>query len=178
MRQMLDRIDPRLKLEVTRRVVYDRSALGVYVWTVLQRRASRSWKAHPYGRIPPAMVKHSVIRDYATQFGTRVLVETGTFLGDTIFALRNQFEPDHIDRARPATGCQARRRFAQDQHVSILLGDSGQVLHDVLRHLDRPTLFWLDAHYSGGVTAHGATKRPSSRSSSASWTIRSMGTSS
>jgi hypothetical protein len=44
--------------------------------------------------------------------------------------------------------------------VSILLGDSCQVLPHVLHELQVPALFWLDAHWSGGVTGRGDTQTP------------------
>ena len=39
--------------------------------------------------------------------------------------------------------------FKDNQNVTILLGDSGQVLHELLPTIDERITFWLDAHYCG-----------------------------
>jgi len=43
--------------------------------------------------------------------------------------------------------------------VRLHLGDSATILPQIAASLDRPTLFWLDAHYSGGATG-GAEGHP------------------
>ena len=54
----------------------------------------------------------------------------------------------------------ARRRFAPERHVTILQGNSSNVLRDLLPRLTRPWLFWFDAQYSGGVTATDSSASP------------------
>jgi len=44
--------------------------------------------------------------------------------------------------------------------VHIHQGDSGEVLGAVIAPLEEPCLFWLDGHYSGGITALGAESTP------------------
>jgi len=44
--------------------------------------------------------------------------------------------------------------------IHILQGQSGEVLPEVLKNIDKPCLFWLDAHYSGGSTAKGQENTP------------------
>ena len=46
------------------------------------------------------------------------------------------------------------------KHITILHGDSGEVLEQVLARINKPCLFWLDGHYSGGVTAKGSLETP------------------
>ena len=48
---------------------------------------------------------------------------------------------------------QAVDRFGKDSHIQILQGDSGEVLKEVMKYLQEPALFWLDGHYSSGLTA-------------------------
>ena len=38
--------------------------------------------------------------------------------------------------------------------------DRSSAASDVYKRQDKPCLFWLDAHYSGGITAHGAEMTP------------------
>src|SRR5208282_502342 len=44
-------------------------------------------------------------------------------------------------------------KFQSVANVQLYLGDSGEVLREILSRLPKtPTLFWLDAHSSGGDT--------------------------
>ena len=54
----------------------------------------------------------------------------------------------------------AKQRFKNDPHVHVLQGDSGFMLGEALRLVNGPTLFWLDAHYSGGATAKADLETP------------------
>ena len=54
----------------------------------------------------------------------------------------------------------AKTKFAQYSHIQILHGDSSLLLQDVLKNIDRPALFWLDGHYSEGITAKGELNTP------------------
>src|SRR5262249_43165449 len=55
---------------------------------------------------------------------------------------------------------QAQERFANDSHIQIVQGDSGKLLGEYLATIDEPCLFWLDGHYSGGITAKGTLETP------------------
>ena len=46
------------------------------------------------------------------------------------------------------------------RRAEILQGDSTDVLPEVVEKMDEPTLFWLDGHYSGGITASGEQETP------------------
>jgi hypothetical protein len=54
----------------------------------------------------------------------------------------------------------AQKRFRRNKHIEIIHGDSGKVLKTLLPNLTTPTLFWLDGHYSGSITAQGETDCP------------------
>lgn len=54
----------------------------------------------------------------------------------------------------------ARRRFRRHPDVEILWGDSGSLLANVVEQLTEPAVFWLDGHYSGGVTADSGGDAP------------------
>ncbi len=87
-------------------------------------------------------------------------IETGTYFGDMVDALKGEFEQvqsielDHFLFER------AQRRFRSYSHVRILHGDSASLLPLALATVNRPTLLWLDAHYSGGITACGDQQSP------------------
>lgn len=159
-RSVLDRVPLEMRLEFRRRVLYNRSFPVVAVRMLLERRALRRWQISGPNDSPPATVKYHLIRDYRKRFDTRVLVETGTFLGDNIYALRNDFDRIISIELAPVLAARARQRFARESHVAILLGDSANVLPEVLAELNEPALFWLDAHWSGGITAHAEKETP------------------
>ena len=55
----------------------------------------------------------------------------------------------------------ARQKDLTDHNkIEIIHGDSGVELGKLLNRLDQPALFWLDGHYSAGVTAKGELDTP------------------
>jgi hypothetical protein len=55
----------------------------------------------------------------------------------------------------------ARHRFSESRSITIVKGDSGRVLPELLKIIESPCLFWLDAHYcSGGATSGGELVTP------------------
>jgi hypothetical protein len=160
LRFVVRRLPPSLRVQLMHEVQFNRSRPVVAVRSVLERRAARRWQTSGGDDSPPPYVKHNLIREYRRRFATPFLVETGTFLGDSIYALRRDFDRIISIELDPALAARARRRFARESHVSILFGDSAHVLPTVLAELKEPTLFWLDAHWSGGATAHGEKETP------------------
>ena len=126
-------------------------------------RAARDyfeWKRRSETGPPPHFIKQRALRTIAARYGLRTLVETGTYLGDMVAAMRPHFDRIVSIELAPELARRARTRFAGDARVTILEGDSGALLPQVLASLDRPALFWLDGHYSGGFTARAATDTP------------------
>jgi hypothetical protein len=109
---------------------------------------------------PPHGVKQQAVLSFRRRFRLNVLVETGTYLGEMIDAVKGSFESIRSIELDETLHRKAADRFSSDRHVTLLQGDSGERLKDVLRELDRPALFWLDGHYSGGNTARGETETP------------------
>mgnify|MGYP001806117693 FL=1 len=129
-------------------------------YDVVQGLKILNWERNGKPLPPPNKVKHNTIKAYAQKFSIHTLVETGTYLGDTIYACRNSFEKIYsIDLSIPLHE-KAKKRFAGFSHITLLLGDSTTVLLDVIPQLQEPTLFWLDAHYCGGITGLGDLETP------------------
>jgi len=57
----------------------------------------------------------------------------------------------------------ATKRFRGQSKARFYLGDSAVVIQEILTSLKEPALFWLDAHYSGGITARGESDTPIDR---------------
>jgi hypothetical protein len=111
------------------------------------------------GELPHA-IKRRVLRRYARDFGLRVLVETGTYLGDMMVAMAGHFDELHTIELSEMLHRRARLRLAGHGNVRLHQGDSGAQIARVLEIIDRPALFWLDAHYSGGGTARAELDTP------------------
>src|SRR5215213_327551 len=122
--------------------------------------ARRAWEKQGRPSPPPHIVKEELINDCARTFKTNVLVETGTYLGDMVHAMRKSFSKILSFELDQELAAQARKRFANDDHITIVQGDSGRLLGDYLGDIHEPCMFWLDGHYSGGITARGSLDTP------------------
>jgi hypothetical protein len=109
---------------------------------------------------PPSLFKARTVRKYARRYGLSCLVETGTFRGGMIAALKRDFDEIYSIELSPELHAAARLRFNKDKHIELICGDSGDELPRLVERLARESLFWLDAHYSGGVTARGIKDTP------------------
>jgi hypothetical protein len=122
--------------------------------------ATRQWAAAGRPVPPPHEIKEMVLTDYARRYGLRVLVETGTCTGATVDILRYRFRRIVSIELSHELAAEAKWFFAPDPRIRIIEGDSGRVLGQVVAELDEPALFWLDGHYSAGVTAMGEDSTP------------------
>lgn len=109
---------------------------------------------------PPSLVKQAIVRQYARGHRLRVLIETGTYMGDMVHALRGDFDVLFSIELSEPLHAYARQRLARCPNIHLLLGDSAVVLGEVLKRLTSPCLFWLDSHYSGGGTARAGVQTP------------------
>jgi hypothetical protein len=128
--------------------------------SMTERRILLQWRLSGRPIPPPPTVKHAVVKEYQSRFGPRVFIETGTFAGGMIEAVRAQFDRVVSIELDPGWHSRAVERFRADPRITLLQGDSGVRLQEVLDALTEPALFWLDAHYSGPVTARGAVDSP------------------
>jgi hypothetical protein len=125
-----------------------------------RRRIIRQWRRQRGSTPPPPELKHATIKQYAKRFHSDVLIETGTYFGDTIEAVKNNFTDVYSIELSPELHKRAKDRFGSDPRVHLLLGDSGELLKKILPTIARTPLFWLDAHYSEGITAKGTIDTP------------------
>jgi hypothetical protein len=122
--------------------------------------ARRAWEKQGRPSPPPHIIKEELIRDYAKTFNTHILIETGTYLGDMVHAMKKTFSRIISFELDQTLAAQARERFANEHHIEIIQGDSGKLLGEHLATINEPCLFWLDGHYSGGITAKGSLETP------------------
>jgi hypothetical protein len=137
-----------------------RLSMHPLVRPINDRRIVMQWRLRGRPIPPPPTVKHAVVEEYRRRFGPRVFVETGTFAGGMIDAVARRFDRVFSIELDPQWHARAVERFRSLPHVTLLHGDSGEQLPEVLRQIDEPALFWLDAHYSGPMTARGTIDSP------------------
>jgi hypothetical protein len=118
------------------------------------------WTADGRPIPPPPYVKHEMLKRHAREFNLDTFVETGTYLGDTVYAMRHVCNKIFSIELSRDLAKNARMRFSDYANIQILEGDSTVVLPQILRSIKNPCLFWLDAHYSGGVTVAGSSPTP------------------
>ena len=108
----------------------------------------------------PHVLKRRLISSRAQEYKTTVFVETGTLFGDMTRAQRKRFHKLYSIELDDYLHRRAKKRFRNCTRIKLLQGDSGEVIKRVLTEITEPTLFWLDAHYSDGITAHGDENTP------------------
>ena len=104
---------------------------------------------------PSDEVKRSRLLQLFQSSGHTTLVESGTFLGDTVafflpYADRIVSVEIDPDLHRAAT-----HRFAPYPNVDIVLGDALEHIPALLPTISASCLVWLDGHFSKGITGQG-----------------------
>ena len=101
------------------------------------------------------------------KYMNRVLIETGSFLGDGIqAALDAGFKEVYSLELDPTLFNHCVDRFAGQNNVHLIPGDSVLVMDNLLSKINEPVTFWLDGHNSGTdmetgiITTFGIYERP------------------
>ncbi len=105
-------------------------------------------------------VKQRTLELYAKKFNLKVFIETGTYYGDMVAAMKDIFDQLYSIELSKELHEKAVKRFKEIRKIKIIHGDSGVELGNLLKEIDKPALFWLDGHYSGGITAKGDQESP------------------
>ena len=83
-----------------------------------------------------------------------IFVETGSFRGETIFQMEKYFQSLHTIEIKKSFYDNLIKKYNGNK-ISFYLGDSSIVLKDVMKKINKPTIFFLDGHYSAGNTGKG-----------------------
>jgi hypothetical protein len=125
-----------------------------------QARELVEWERNGKPVPPPHLVKQRTLKSYSEKYGLKTLVETGTFYGEMVEAMKSDFDRIYSIELSSDLFEKAKDRFKRSAHIEIFHGDSGIELERITKKLDEPALFWLDGHYSGGETAKGEESTP------------------
>ena len=118
------------------------------------------WLRSGCNGLAPHPVKLMVIESYLKRSSIHTFVETGTNLGDTLgYFSRKKIECTSIELSQELyrAACEV---FKNRRNVRLIQGDSSQRLPELLKKTDKPALFWLDGHYSSGLTASAESHTP------------------
>ena len=121
----------------------------------LDEKNLKQWHVNGCPVPPPHIVKQRIIADYQAKLGYTTLVETGTYLGAMIDAQLKRFKKIVSIEVDKKLSQRAVKKFRKYNHVKIYNGDSGIVLNEIMKEIQEPVIFWLDGHYSAGVTSKG-----------------------
>lgn len=140
----------KLKLMLKRTLIYD---------MVLRYREFNEfvkWKKEGCKMPMPEHLKREVILEYKSQCGNlNIFIETGTYLGFTVRSMKRKFAAVYSIELDKYLFQEAGKCFLYDRNVFLYHGDSESVLPLITGKINEPALFWLDAHFSGGITAKG-----------------------
>ena len=84
----------------------------------------------------------------------QTFVETGTYRGDTIFAMEPMFDKLHTLEIKQEfyENCKAKYNGSK---ITFHLGDSSTVLPSILHNIQGDAIFFLDGHWSSKNTGRG-----------------------
>jgi len=103
----------------------------------------------------PHAIKQKMINEYQKKHNINIFIESGTYMGDMVWAQQDNFEQLYSVELSKEFVEQARKRFKKKKHIHIIQGDSGKIMFTLIKEIHEPALFWLDGHYSAGNTARG-----------------------
>ncbi len=117
-----------------------------------------NWGERGYAAPSPHFIKQAVLLRNA--FSNAQWVETGTFLGQTTKELSKHGSFVFSIEPEPTLYENAIRHFKTYPNVKILKGLSEEVFPSLLPCLSGKINFWLDGHYSAGITHKGPQDTP------------------
>lgn len=135
-------------------------ALRKPISTVISKTEILIWKLNRQPIPMPHEEKMKILLKYIQKFKLDIFIETGTYLGQTVDRLENNFDEVYSIELDKKLFKNAKKLFSDNKRINILQGDSAVVINKIVKKVKSPTLFWLDAHYSGGITAKGKKNTP------------------
>lgn len=145
-------------MKVTKLLKY--SFLYELINPIIQYKALIDW--YKRGKIPPTphRIKQALIKKFASKYSIKTFIETGTYLGNMVNDIKSIFETIYTIELDKNLYKRAKNKFSKNPHISVICGDSATTLPRILSQINIPTLFWLDAHYSRGITSKAEKETP------------------
>lgn len=110
--------------------------------------------------VPHSYTKFRAIKNLKQEVKARVFIEAGTYLGVTTKRCASHFEHVYTIELDKDLAKRAEIFLASTKNVEVLQGDALLILPQILDHSISDILVFLDAHFSGGLTACGDLAEP------------------
>src|ERR1700722_15788279 len=120
--------------------------------------AYRDWADRQFAAPSPHFVKQEVLLRNGLRDAT--WVETGTYMGDTTSVLSKVAKMVYSIEPEPTLFSKAEQRFKNTRNIKIIKGLSEDVFPKLLPTICGNICFWLDGHYSEGITFKGPQDTP------------------
>lgn len=127
---------------------------------VVQILQKLEWFLKSKHKYTPQFIKQEIIKSYAKKYKLPILIETGTYLGTTVSANKNILSQIYSIELDKKLYERAKNKFRRFRNIQIIHGDSSFILPKIIKKIKKPCLFWLDAHYSKGITTKGVKQTP------------------
>ncbi|TRX55612.1 hypothetical protein FNH22_18475 [Fulvivirga sp. M361] len=85
-------------------------------------------------------------------FDVKTFVETGTYKGETTLWAANNFDKVLTIEFSSEIFETTSKKLSTQENIDALYGDSRVLLRKIIDEQTEPYLFWLDAHWSDGIT--------------------------
>jgi hypothetical protein len=118
-----------------------------------KKNEEREWVLRGYASPSPAHIKRAVLLRLGLP--DAVWIETGSFMGDTTEILAKNAGRVYTIEPDKALYENVSRRFQGNQSIHVIHGLSENIFPNLLPTISGSVNFWLDGHYSGGVTHQG-----------------------
>lgn len=133
-------------------------------WTILNNQISEEMQANSTGLLsqPKKIHKSLLAAGLGLRAGKRYFVETGTYIGSSIFQIHRLFESLWTVEAQPLLHRAALKLFEVKKvsNVHLSLGNSVEFLKSFSAETGNNAVFFLDAHYSTGITSRAYGRCP------------------
>jgi hypothetical protein len=123
-----------------------------------QRNEPRLWAQRGYAPPSPSFVKHQVI--LRNGIPDAIWVETGTYKGETAAILSDSAKKVYTIEPAQHLFAAAKELFSSTPNVEVIHGLSEEVFPQLIPKLTGEINFWLDGHFSTGVTYQGPKDTP------------------
>jgi glycosyltransferase involved in cell wall biosynthesis len=98
----------------------------------------------------------ALVKTLQASLPINILVETGTFRGETIETIKDYFENIYSVELSYKYYEQAKQKFQDNAHITIINGNSASVLKKLMVQLqNKAIIFWLDAHWCVATNTAG-----------------------
>lgn len=108
----------------------------------------------------PHYIKKRIVEQCQKKYKIQIFIETGIYLGIMINSIKGHFKKIYTIELDAALHKLAQKKFKNFRHIELIFGDSATIIPKLLKTIHTPYLFWLDAHYSGGVTTKKGVNTP------------------